>query len=130
MYVCVYLLNRKRERERERERDTRAAGEEGVAKRTAQTAPKGAIVIETPFGANNWSIFPKTAIAANAPVKKKTNEMFFFSIHKSKNSIEIDSLSLSLSLTRSRPKDVAEGRGLGTLLWLPLIPTDWFRYVA
>lgn len=30
---------------------TRAAGEEGVAKRTAQTAPRGAIVIDIPFGA-------------------------------------------------------------------------------
>ena len=31
---------------------TRAAGEDGVANKTAQTAPKGAIVIETPLGAN------------------------------------------------------------------------------
>lgn len=30
----------------------RAPGEEGVAKRTADTAPKGAIVIDIPFGAN------------------------------------------------------------------------------
>lgn len=30
---------------------TRAAGAEGVANRTAQTAPNGAIVIESPFGA-------------------------------------------------------------------------------
>lgn len=37
-------------RERERE-STRAAGEEGAAKRTAETAPKGAIVIEIPLGA-------------------------------------------------------------------------------
>lgn len=35
---------------RERE-STRAAGEEGAAKRTAETAPKGAIVIEIPLGA-------------------------------------------------------------------------------
>lgn len=30
---------------------TLAPGDAGVAKRTAQTAPKGAIVIEMPFGA-------------------------------------------------------------------------------
>ena len=39
-----------------------------MAKRTAQTAPKGAIVIEIPFDASVWSIFPSIAIAANAPV--------------------------------------------------------------
>lgn len=38
-----------------------------MAKRTAQTAPNGAIVIEIPFGANIWSTFPSMAIAANAP---------------------------------------------------------------
>lgn len=47
---------------------TRAAGEDGVAKSTAQTAPSGAIVIESPFGASIWSIFPRIAMAANAPV--------------------------------------------------------------
>lgn len=31
---------------------TRAAGVDGVAKSTAQTAPNGAIVIENPLGAN------------------------------------------------------------------------------
>lgn len=46
-----------------------APGEEGVAKRTAQTAPNGAIVIDIPFGANIWSIFPSIAIAANAPAE-------------------------------------------------------------
>ena len=46
-----------------------AAGAEGVVKRTAETAPKGAIVIERPFGANSWSIFPSSAIAANAPAE-------------------------------------------------------------
>lgn len=46
-----------------------APGEEGVAKRTAQTAPSGAIVIDIPFGANIWSIFPSIAIAANAPAE-------------------------------------------------------------
>lgn len=46
---------------------TLAPGEEGVANRTAQTAPKGATVIEIPFGANIWSIFPRIAIAAKAP---------------------------------------------------------------
>ena len=52
----------------EREEDsTLAPGAEGVANRTAQTAPSGAIVIEIPFGANIWSIFPRIAIAANAP---------------------------------------------------------------
>lgn len=47
---------------------TLAPGEDGVANRTAQTAPKGAIVIETPLGANIWSIFPNNAIAAKAPI--------------------------------------------------------------
>lgn len=46
-----------------------AAGEEGVAKRTAQTAPNGATVIDIPFGANIWSIFPSIAIATNAPAE-------------------------------------------------------------
>lgn len=46
-----------------------APGEDGVANRTAQTAPKGAIVIETPLGANIWSIFPNNAIAAKAPAE-------------------------------------------------------------
>lgn len=32
---------------------TLAPGDEGVAKRTAQTAPSGATVMEIPFGANN-----------------------------------------------------------------------------
>lgn len=36
-------------------------------RRTAVTAPRGAIVIESPFGTKIWSIFPNTAIAANAP---------------------------------------------------------------
>lgn len=40
-----------------------------MAKRTAQTAPKGAIVIEIPFDASVWSIFPSIAIAANAPAE-------------------------------------------------------------
>lgn len=34
-----------------RSRSTLAAGVAGVAKRTAQTAPNGAMVIESPFGA-------------------------------------------------------------------------------
>lgn len=46
-----------------------APGEEGVANRTAQTAPSGAIVIDIPFDANIWSIFPSIAIAANAPAE-------------------------------------------------------------
>lgn len=46
---------------------TRAEGAEGEAKRRAETAPKGATVIESPFGVNNWSNFPNIAIAANAP---------------------------------------------------------------
>lgn len=41
-----------------------------MAKRTAQTAPSGAIVIDIPLGANIWSIFPSIAIAANAPIQK------------------------------------------------------------
>lgn len=45
----------------------RAPGEVGVAKRIAQTAPKGAIVIEIPFGLSISSILPNIAIAANAP---------------------------------------------------------------
>jgi hypothetical protein len=40
-----------------------------VARRTAETAPKGAIVIEIPFGAKTWSNFPNIAIAANAPAE-------------------------------------------------------------
>lgn len=46
-----------------------APGEEGVANRTALTAPSGAIVIDIPFAANIWSIFPSIAIAANAPAE-------------------------------------------------------------
>lgn len=38
-----------------------------MAKRTAQTAPRGAIVIEIPFLTKIWSILPNTAMAANAP---------------------------------------------------------------
>lgn len=49
-----------------------APGEEGVAKRTAQTAPSGAIVIDIPFDANIWSILPSIAIAANAPAEGQT----------------------------------------------------------
>lgn len=47
----------------------RAPGDEGVTNRTAETAPKGAIVIEIPFGASIWSIFPNIAMAANAPAE-------------------------------------------------------------
>lgn len=47
----------------------RAPGDEGVTNRIAATAPRGAIVIEIPFGANIWSIFPNIAIAANAPAE-------------------------------------------------------------
>lgn len=46
-----------------------APGEAGVANRTAQTAPSGAIVIDIPFAAIIWSIFPSIAIAANAPAE-------------------------------------------------------------
>lgn len=46
---------------------TLAPGDDGVANNTAETAPKGAIVIEIPLVAKNWSIFPRIAIAANAP---------------------------------------------------------------
>lgn len=42
-----------------------------MAKRTAQTAPKGAIVIETPLGVSISSILPNIAIAANAPIYQK-----------------------------------------------------------
>lgn len=53
--------------EKAKTKRTRAPGEVGVAKRTAQTAPKGAIVIEIPFGLSISSILPNMAIAANAP---------------------------------------------------------------
>lgn len=39
-------------REKQMSLFTLAPGVVGVAKRTAQTAPNGAIVIDTPFGAN------------------------------------------------------------------------------
>ena len=69
--LSIQALKRERERERE-SKSTRAAGEEGAAKRTAETAPKGAIVIEIPLGAKIWSILPNIAIAANAPIKNKS----------------------------------------------------------
>lgn len=46
---------------------TRAPGALGVANRTADTAPRGAIVMVSPFEDKSWSIFPNIAIAANAP---------------------------------------------------------------
>jgi len=48
-----------------------------VTNRTAETAPKGAIVIEIPFGASIWSIFPNIAMAANAPVQAHTDTYIF-----------------------------------------------------
>ena len=42
-------------------------GESGAVKSTAQTAPSGAIVNDTPLKAIIWSILPSTAIAKNAP---------------------------------------------------------------
>lgn len=47
---------------------TLAAGDLGVMNKTAQTAPNGAIVIDNPFGASNWSTLPNIAIPANAPI--------------------------------------------------------------
>jgi len=44
-----------------------AAGEPGALKSTQQTAPRGAIVKDTPLNATIWSIFPSTAMAKNAP---------------------------------------------------------------
>ncbi|XP_058075746.1 short-chain dehydrogenase reductase 3b-like [Magnolia sinica] len=46
---------------------TRAPGEVGAANSTADTAPKGAIVMDRPFGASIWSTLPIIAIAADAP---------------------------------------------------------------
>lgn len=47
----------------------RAEGAEGEANKSAETAPNGATVIESPFGVNNWSSFPNMATARNAPAE-------------------------------------------------------------
>lgn len=46
-----------------------AAGEVGAASKTAQTAPKGAMVKETPLEATIWSILARRAIARKAPTE-------------------------------------------------------------
>lgn len=58
-------------RDRERSGLACAPGEVGVANRTAETAPSGAIVMNSPLGASAWSTFPKIAMAANAPATHK-----------------------------------------------------------
>lgn len=60
----IYKLNRKWDSTNRR---TRAEGAEGEANKSAETAPNGATVIESPFGVNNWSSFPNMATATNAP---------------------------------------------------------------
>jgi len=74
-----------------------AAGESGALKSTQQTAPRGAIVKDTPLNVTIWSIFPSTAMAKNAPAwyqhycrgQQMKQEAFLFVINlflKPKNS--------------------------------------------
>jgi len=52
-----------------------AAGEPGALNSTQQTAPRGAIVKETPLYATTWSSFPSTAMAKNAPAEGQSTSL-------------------------------------------------------